>query len=90
MAAVSSELIQQADQLLSEASRLDALAEELSNAAAQLTQVWLGPAQERLQSESAGQVSVIRGSIESLRDEAAVLIDQAEAASVAEAAAGQA
>lgn len=65
-----------AEQLLAEANQVEALAEELASATARLTDVWVGPSQERLQGEVTGQVNQLRSAASSLRAQAAALLNE--------------
>lgn len=62
-----------AEILLAEANQIEALAEELASATARLTDVWVGPSQERLQEESLGQVEQLRAVARQLRVEATTI-----------------
>lgn len=64
----------EAEVLLAEASRLEGLVDELSSATARLSDVWVGPSQQRLETDFVSQAGLLRDAVSMLRSEAAALI----------------
>lgn len=73
----TAELLASAELLFAEANVLEGLIDELSSATARLTDVWVGPSQERVQHELLSERDRARVAIEQIRAEAASLAEQA-------------